>query len=145
MKVLDFLFGLYPPPDGDPQVTAWRRNVFIALSLQWGLGLTIYALLSLGLVPIIFPGFASAVDMKVNDSQHRELMKGQNEILSELQMRDVKNLETTMFDLRVMECAALRTRNMDAARSYAIRIEERQQQYRMLTARTYTMKDCMEL
>lgn len=123
--LLSIMDALVPPADSDPravEVHRWRVTV-VACSAFCGLIVSI--IISYGLVPGIFPGFATARD--VNDLR-QVLLDERSSILDQ-----------QIFQLRQLNCTSKSDSEREMVRG---RIQDLMQRYYNVTGRSYDLPAC---
>lgn len=125
--LLSIMDALVPPYDSDPkrvELHRWRVTV-VACTAFCGLILT--TVISYGVLPGVFPGFATARD--VNDLR-QVLLDERSSILDQ-----------QIFQLRELNCASKSDSEKEMVRG---RIQDLMQRYYNVTGRAYVLPSCQD-
>jgi hypothetical protein len=117
-----------PPDDAHPEAQyAWR--VRVALVACSGLGLAlIQGVLSLGVLPAVYPGFAKATDLA--------------SMVNEIRQNRLANVDGQLLDLRIKHCEA---KSPEAKQLYWTKISQGMEEYQRLTGHPYNLPACSDL
>lgn len=123
---------LFPEPaQGEAkQVFRWRQAVSLAILILGG-AVALEDVLAWGFVPVIYPGFASASQVK-----------GVWNSLVEVRASQV---ERSILDARERQCNAQREGNVDALQFVTQRLNENLLSYQQVAKRDYRVPECSEL
>jgi hypothetical protein len=131
--MFDALWGwLFPiPGDGEPKQTfRWRQVVSLAILLIGG-AVAIGDSLAWGFVPFLYPGFASA-----------QQVKGVWTSLVEVRASQV---ERSILEARERQCNAILDGNMDVLQFATQRLNGSLDDYERVSKRIYRVPECSEL
>lgn len=129
--VKDLGAALIPPEDPhDPAIYRWRATVAIAIVILAGVML-MNILLTWGMLPVLFSGFALASDVAELKTQQVEIRASQ--------------IETQILDARERQCHAIKEGNEEAQRFALVRLQEKLALYRQVTRADYRLPGCDEL
>ena len=149
--IKNILTSIAPPRDIDPErVYQWRVTVAM-LVVAIGAVSMINALLLFGFVPAFFAGL-----VPVNSQALLELQRSQKTDLASISAQisgfanaliasQVATLNQQMYNLRIMQCNALKSGNREAARSHGQQLQELAAQFRNLAHYDYALRPCAEL
>lgn len=122
---------LIPPEDPhDPAIYRWRATVAITIVLLAGVML-MNILLTWGMLPVLFSGFALASDVTELKTQQVEIRAAQ--------------IEGQILDARERQCHAIKEGNQEAQRFALVRVQEKLALYRQVTKAEYRLPGCDEL
>jgi hypothetical protein len=119
---------IVPPPDADIAANhnwRWRIATFTALSF---FGVIAITGLAFGVVPSVFPGFASAVALQDSVSEQRQHW--------------VYQLDKQILDYRIQQCHA---GTPEAKQLYFSKMQWLMEEYQRLTRQVYILPACGDL
>lgn len=125
----EVVVNLIPPHDADPE-KIYRWRVFTAGTvIVMAAGIVTHIALACGFIPALFPGFASAADLKTL-AQQQQAMR-------------VESLGDSLYDMKKDQCIAENAGNLQAAETQDQRIREKRDAYRDISGgREYDLPPC---
>ena len=149
--IKNILTSIAPPRDIDPErVYQWRVTVAM-LVVAIGAVSMINALLLFGFVPAFFAGL-----VPVNSQALLELQRSQKTDLASISAQitgfgnaliesQVATLNQQIYNLRVMQCNAIKAGNREAASSHGQQLQELAARFRNLAHYDFMLRPCAEL
>jgi hypothetical protein len=149
-----FAVALIPPRDGDAERSyKWRVTVATLIFALGGVTLA-NTVLTWGMVPWIFLGFARVDTVvgierdQVEFARKADVAKitAQIDRIGEaLTMAQIATLDQQIYNLRVMQCNAIKNGNREASLSHGDQLRSLQAQFRVLAQYDYPLRPCSEL
>lgn len=144
---------LFPPSDDDKErTTSWRRSIS-AVVIATGAVTLVNTLLTWGLLPFLFSGFASVASVNAAtdkiDEASKEIARVQQSIQSQSQQmtRDKDELKTLMLLGQLNQifdamCGAIRNRRREEADQWERQFTEKIIEYNGIAGTVYPMRNC---
>jgi hypothetical protein len=145
--VLKFLTALIPPTDASNEKNyKWRVSVALAI-LFIGVNTVANTVFMFGLIPFLFSGFASVTTVQdlATKNDLAKVSDSLSSVSSIVKESQIETLDQQIYNLHVMECNALKAKNMDAADSHGRRLSELTRKFRVLIGYDYILRPCSEL
>lgn len=147
-NLLRLLFDALVPPIGADEIHTykWRLTVAGLLTAVGGLSVT-NTVIMFGLWPALFgAGFAHADNLSdfARKADIADLQTTLQEVTAELKSNQISALEQQVYNLRVLECNALKIGNALAAEAHGRRLSELNSQYHMIVGYDYFLRPCAE-
>jgi hypothetical protein len=152
--IRSLILALVPPVDADQAATyRWRVSVAVLLLAIGGLSVA-NTIVMFGFWPALFAGFATNVDIiqiKQQQSTYAtrsdiQQLKGTLDNINEgIKSSRIGALTTQLYNLRVLQCSALKAGNIEAARSHDQQLQDLELEWRNLKGYDYTRRPCNEL
>ena len=133
----DFLFwvlrGLVPPHDAEGNAVYRWRVMLVVIVMSNSLGIVVGTILSLGIVPAVFQGFAHTRDVVEMGQQFSDVQRNQ--------------LDSKILDTRTRQCASIATKNQGALLFATARLQGELEAWSRLTQGRdpYRLPPCEEL
>jgi hypothetical protein len=119
---------IVPPPDSDAAANhgwRWRIATFTAMSFFGVIAITI---LAFGLIPNVFAGFASSLELQNNVAEQRQHW--------------VYQLDKQILDYRIQQCHAT---TPEARQLYYSKMQWLMEEYQKLVRQNYFLPSCADL
>jgi hypothetical protein len=138
-----------PPRDlDDESMYRWNFAVFVNLAIIGGATFVNMALIW-GIIPVVFGGFATAASM--NDTNKSIMMLQQTLDIARKESASSKNeiqatiIGQNIYNLRIMQCQALKAHNGTAVESMESQIKQKKAEFRNAAGYEYETSSCENL
>lgn len=129
--ILGLLTNLIPPGDAtNGKVYAWRMQVALHIA-GCSMAIMVLYVLSFGMIPMIYPGFASASEVAQQQAQLTRIEVGQ--------------LETQILDTLLRRCKAQMSSHQDAVQFASEKLQVQLRRYQDLTKSQFQLPRCDDL